>query len=456
MRRHTELPDASQVPAPVKGPVPALVLNVGRLVLHHGGVGIIRSLGRMGVPVYATVENRWTPAAVSRYLTGAFVWDTRRLDAARFLAGMQLIGKQLDRPTVLIPTGDDAAILIAEHASDLREWFIVPRQSASVPRSVANKRELYRLCEKAGVACPRSVFPACEDDVRAFAAHAKFPVIVKAAEAWELPDGGRSSVLAADPHKLLALFKGPRPPRWENLIIQEFIDPASGEDWFYHGYRNDQSDYCLSFTGRKLRSYPPMCGPTTLGRSVGNVALREQSETLLKTLSYSGVVDLDFRYDRGDGRYKLLDFNPRIGAQFRIFETESGIDVARAIYLDLTGRVVTSSPPVEDRAFVAELHDVAASIGYARRGQLGFRAWRESLKGRRELAWFHRDDLRPFFTMCIHLLLRVIGRTFGIKPKSPDLKSEPRYIGLPLREPVARPPHSARRPATDFPIGKVS
>src|SRR5262249_20758068 len=119
MRLHSDLPDASQVPPPADGLVPALVLNVGRLVLHHRGVGIIRSLGRMGVPAYATVENRWPPAAVSRYLAGAFVWDTRRLDTARFLAGMQLIGKQLDRPTVLIPTGDDAAILIAEHADEL-------------------------------------------------------------------------------------------------------------------------------------------------------------------------------------------------------------------------------------------------------------------------------------------------------------------------------------------------
>jgi hypothetical protein len=54
------------------------------MALHHGSVGIIRSVGRMDVPVYAIVEDRFTPAAVSRYLPGAFLWDTHGLKARRF------------------------------------------------------------------------------------------------------------------------------------------------------------------------------------------------------------------------------------------------------------------------------------------------------------------------------------------------------------------------------------
>jgi len=76
--------------------VPVLVLKVGRYVLHHGAVGIIRTLGSMGVPVYSVVEDRFTPAAVSRYLTGALVWETCGLDAQRLLEGMALIGEWLN------------------------------------------------------------------------------------------------------------------------------------------------------------------------------------------------------------------------------------------------------------------------------------------------------------------------------------------------------------------------
>jgi D-aspartate ligase len=54
--------------------VPALVLKVGTYPLHHGDPGVVRSLGRLGVPVYGVYEERLAPAAVSRYLSGRFVW----------------------------------------------------------------------------------------------------------------------------------------------------------------------------------------------------------------------------------------------------------------------------------------------------------------------------------------------------------------------------------------------
>jgi predicted ATP-grasp superfamily ATP-dependent carboligase len=61
----------------------------------------------------------------------------------------------------------------------------------------------------------------------------------------------------------------------------------------------------MGFTGKKLRSYPPFAGPTTLGVSVRNDALSEQSKSMLKALGFSGIVDFDYRRDERDGRAGL-------------------------------------------------------------------------------------------------------------------------------------------------------
>ncbi len=45
---------------------PALILQAVRLAIHHGAVGIARSLGMLGVPVHAVVEDCYTPLAASR------------------------------------------------------------------------------------------------------------------------------------------------------------------------------------------------------------------------------------------------------------------------------------------------------------------------------------------------------------------------------------------------------
>ena len=408
--------------------VPVLVFADSLLVLHHGCVGIIRSLGKMGVPVYSVVKDRFTPAAVSKYLTGAFICETHGLDAPRLLEGMAAIGERLNRPTIVIPTDDVGAIFLAEQAAILRKWFIFPQQSAALPRVLANKRELYFLCKKLGVPCPEVTIPHCLDDVREFIEHATFPVVVKAAEAWLLPKGERTTVIISTPKQLYAIYRNSLVNGKPNLIFQEYISPAHGEDWFYHGYRNEKTDCSAGFTGRKLRSYPPLVGPTTLGKAIENERLQCEVERLLEAISYNGIMDLDYRFDKRDGEYKLVDFNPRIGAQFRLFEDAAGMDVARALYLDLMGKRVHASSPLNGRTFIVEFHDLAASFGYFRRGALKFSSWWRSLRGKREFAWFSFDDPAPFLLVCIRLLFRVIECWLQLKPKTKITNRMPKYV----------------------------
>jgi predicted ATP-grasp superfamily ATP-dependent carboligase len=210
--------------------------------------------------------------------------------------------------------------------------------------------------------------------------------------------------------ELLAIYRQAESQQSPNLILQEHIPSSCAEDWVFHGYCNPKTDCFVAFTGRKLRSYPPFAGFTTLGAPVQNEQLNEQSKMLLRAIGYSGVMDIDYRLDKRDGQYKLLDLNPRVGANFRMFEDRAGLDVVRALHLDLTGRSVRQLPMVEERIFIVEPYDLLASLGYMRRGGLTVRAWWRSLKGSREIAWFQWDDPVPGLTMCVRLLFRAVGR----------------------------------------------
>ena len=62
---------------------PAVVLGCFR----HGGLAIVRSLGRLGVPVYAVHAERWTPAFFSKYCRKGFLWELNSAPAEEsFLA----------------------------------------------------------------------------------------------------------------------------------------------------------------------------------------------------------------------------------------------------------------------------------------------------------------------------------------------------------------------------------
>jgi len=79
------------------------------------------------------------------------------------------------------------------------------------------------------------------------------------------------------------------------------------------------------------------------------------------------------------------------GAQFRVFRTTAGVDVATAAYLDLTGSAIPDGEQLDGRAFLVENYDPIGAIGYWRSGELGLRQWLTSLRRVDEAAGY-RDD----------------------------------------------------------------
>ena len=191
-------------------------------------------------------------------------------------------------------------------------------------------------------------------------------MVAKVADAGhrgELPELGASTPLRSAQELLEAAAT------WSNpgaVMLQEYIPEEVAEDWIFHGYFNARSECLVGFTGVKYRSWPPYFGATSYARVVANPELAAESVEFLRRVGYCGIVDMDWRLDRRDGRYRLLDCNPRIGAQFRLFETSAGIDVVRAQHLDLTGREVPQAPQIDGRGFFVENRDLPALLTYRR------------------------------------------------------------------------------------------
>ena len=378
--------------------VPGLIVKFGDYPLHHGGVGAIRSLGRLGIPMYAITEDRYTPAAASRYLRRAFVWPTTGTEEPeRLVEGLLRIGSRIGRPTVLVPTDEEAAVLIAEHQEELGERFLFPRVDAKLPRRLASKQGLHELCVEHGIPSPAAAFPQSYEEIVAFAESARFPIVAKNREAFvrrsQPAVNGTTRIATREGLLTLARDWGDQP----GVILQEYLPREEAEDWIVHAYFDADSTPLAMFTGVKVRSWPPHAGMTANAYVVDNPELADLAARFIKQIGFSGVIDLDLRFDRRDGQYKLLDFNPRMGAQFRLFESESGIDVVRAMHLDLTGRTVPEGEQRAGHRYIVENIDLPALLAYRRSGYTTPHA--PARASGTELAWLAGDDLRPFFTM---------------------------------------------------------
>ncbi|GAA1574149.1 hypothetical protein GCM10009827_115050 [Dactylosporangium maewongense] len=350
------MPDRNRMPAVrLDTSVPALLVRIGHYPVHAGTLGVVRSLGRLGVPVYVITEDRLTPIALSRYVVGRFVWpDSQWHDTGQLVENLCAIGRSLGRPVVPVATDDEAAVLLAEHAATLGEHFLLPRVAPTLPRRLASKRGLFELCAAHDVPTPHTVFPTSREDLLRLAGELTFPVVAKNVAPWTRLRAAAvpTTTIVSSAHELLNRFAG-----FDDLsrvLLQEYIPHEQAEDWFVHAYCDEGSATVLSFVGRKAYAWPPGRGSTADARSARNPALNALTERFCKEIGYRGVNDLDWRYDRRDGRLKLVDFNPRVGAQFRFGQTEDGVDVVRALHLGMTGRTVPAGDQDCSRRLIVE------------------------------------------------------------------------------------------------------
>ena len=423
--------------------VPVVLLKIGRDPLDHGGVGVIRSLGRVGVSVYAFIEDAATPAALSRYARGTVIWPTSgREPQEQLVEGLAVIGRKLDERAVLLCTDDGAAVLVAEHVAELSEWFILPPVPPDLPRRLASKREIGALCEQIGIASPRIAAPRTPEALEAFIEESAYPVVAKSDTAWTRASAPalQATTVARSQAELRKMAAAWAPPY--GVVLQEYIPSEASEDWMCNAWVGADAASTVLFAGVKLRMWPPEAGVASYSQALDNPELTALSTDVFRAVGYRGIADLDWRFDRRDGCYKLLDFNPRLGSQFSVFETDTGIDVVRAAHLDLTGRQIPMGQPLTGRSLMVEHLDVVSRLSRKRRSELPPSVAATVDGGSRALAWFTKDDPLPSVAMLVRAA-GAFGAMLRLRRGTPT-PSEGQTADLP--EPVLR---LRKRPPVD-------
>ncbi|MGW6458404.1 carboxylate--amine ligase [Streptomyces sp. NPDC055078] len=348
---------------PFDAGVPALVLRLDRNPFHHGTLGAVRSLGRAGVEVHTVAEAPGSPVASSRYLHRAHPRPPGTITPEGFVEMLLRVSDRIGRRAVLIAMDDLSAIRAAAHAPRLADRYHLPQQPAELPGLLADKARLAGLCEAAGIAHPVTVVPASADEAGAAARELGLPLVAKWSRPWLLTaaTGLRSTTLVRSPGAARSLFERAG-SAGSRLLLQRYLPDAPASDWFFHGYFPGGEGPPVGGSGRKELSWPRRTGLTAKGSWHPNAEVEQAALRLVAQVGYRGILDLDFRREEATGSYQLLDANPRPGAQFRLFTGADGLDVVRALYLDLTGQPVPRLVSRPGRVFVAENYALLSAL----------------------------------------------------------------------------------------------
>ncbi|MPZ56427.1 MAG: ATP-grasp domain-containing protein [Rhizobiales bacterium] len=290
---------------------PAATAARGALVMGgaHGSLAVARSLGRRDIPVWFLTHDH-PLARFSRYVTHSGSWPgPNDPDAAEFLLRF---GRRhrLDGWT-LFPCGDAEVQFVARNHAALSAAFRVATPPWAITRWTADKRLTHQFAAEIGLHSPWSYYPRDRQDVAQV--DCRFPVILKPTVHEQRNSFTRAKAWRADDREtLVARFVEAAALVGEQQIVLQELIPGGGERQFSYAALCDRGVPVASLVARRTRQFPIDFGYTsTFVETIERPELEEAACRLLRSLEYSGLVEVEFKYDVRDGRYKLLDINAR-------------------------------------------------------------------------------------------------------------------------------------------------
>jgi D-aspartate ligase len=371
--------------------------KTGAVVLggNLNGLSIARSLGRHGVPVWVATPPNIKLASCSRYTLRTLPWLDGDGDGEAQVDYLLGIAEKyrLDQ-WVLFPTSDESAAFLSKFRTTLSRRFRVSTPAWDVLRWAYDKRLTYQLAAKEQVHYPSTIYPATEADL--VSAACTFPAILKPAvhasvnrftadKAW--PVSNREELIAR--YREACELISP-----DLILVQELI-PGGGESQFSYAALCCDGKLIASLTARRTRQYPVDFGySSSFVETLDVPEIVAPSQRLLAAMGYTGIVEVEYKFDARTGRYKLLDINPRLWT-WSPLGGRAGVDFPYLLWKIMVGQPVPEQTARNGVRWARMSTDIPAAIHEMVRGRLNLSAYLRSLRGPIEFALFAADDPLP-------------------------------------------------------------
>jgi predicted ATP-grasp superfamily ATP-dependent carboligase len=347
---------------------PAVVLGAG-----INGLGVARSLAGVHVPVWlldcdprrAELRTRAAKPLIIATLSGdALIDELVRVGSSQF-AGQ--------RP-VLFLTQEESVRAVSRQRDRLTDLYRFTLPAADVVDALQHKHGFQLLAEQYDAPIPRLVRVRAPTDLAALAG-LRYPVAVKPAahnaayssafkKAYRVENVAQCQDLV---RHILAVLP--------DVVVQEWIEGPDANIHFCLQYIGRDGQVAASFTGRKIRSWPPHVGGTAscLPAPKVDAELAALTTGFFQNTGVIGMASMEYKRDANTGAFRMVE--PTIGRTDYQEEvaTLNGVNLPCAAYCaELNLPLPTPAPLARGVAWRVRSEDVQSAAAQRQSSRSGF------------------------------------------------------------------------------------
>jgi predicted ATP-grasp superfamily ATP-dependent carboligase len=302
---------------------------------YYGTLAAVRCLGETGVPVYVADENKGARALFSKFTKERLVHPAASAmdDLVQWLAAF---GRQ-HPGTVLYPTNDHLAWLLAARHAELKDAFHTYQPSPSVILTLLDKKRLGEACAAVGIDTPATAYADSDESLAAQKAQFPYPLLIKPRTQVYLETGIKGSIVssAGELDQELARYRSlvrfhpaflAAEPGIDQPLFQEYRTAAETSIFSMSGFVTEDGRMSARASMKVLQRPRKVGIGLCFEAKAMEPELLSKLQALCKHVGYHGAFEVEFIAD-GDKRL-LIDFNPR-------FFSQMAFDIARGSKIPL-------------------------------------------------------------------------------------------------------------------------
>jgi predicted ATP-grasp superfamily ATP-dependent carboligase len=358
-------------------------------------LGVLRTFARKGIPVMVLDSDH----CISRYsrFKKRFIRSPKLSDEKSYINFLtDLAKKEGIKGWVIFPNSDEAVYILSKYKNVLEESYRIPTPRWEVIQHLYIKKNTYQLAEKMNIPIPKTYYPGnIEELVRL---NLNYPVVIKPSIRDHFYNKVKiKAFLIKNKEKLVRIYQDvcliidP-----SEVLVQEFIPGGPKHLYSFCPFFKDHK-VITAIMGRRSRQHPMDFGhASTFVEIVEIPELQEISERFLKAIDFYGIAEVEFMKDPRDGRYKLIEVNPRVWG-WHTLAIAAGVDLPFILYQDMIGEEIEVCPPLKGIKWVRLITDIPTVFLEIFRGNMKTSDYIKSMKGKKEDAVFSFNDPLPFF-----------------------------------------------------------
>lgn len=399
----------------------AVVMN-----MFYTGLGIARSLGENGVPVIGLSSRRRVYGNLTRYAKTLLCPDSRDEPEAllRFLLGLS---GRIGHRAVIFPTRDHDLVFLDHFREQLSPHFQLVLPERGALEACLNKWETYQWTCRSGLFAPKCWLIETGDALHEVLPEITYPCVLKPVAAHHWRQGGKWALVGArkaiqvlSREELIAAYDTISRAD-QRVLVQEMVSGGDDSLMVAACYLDRQSNWVAGFSAQKLVQCPEGFGSGCIMQNTNRQDLFERTARLLKAMRFSGIAEVEYKWDTVAQDYALIEINPRPWDQHRLGKA-SGVDLIYTAYCDLAHLPVHATVgPASTHKWVADDLFLMTALELLWKRSPRIRELFRHARGKRMYAIWSAKDPLPFLVYIITRFLPDVI-TAGLRALSAKLR----------------------------------